>query len=111
MNEAEDRENEKEDIGLEAFHTGLVAFAAVQNEWENLRIDRRLGRGDVVSQENADRIAQRFARGLERYLSGRPQGYGFALAGEVFRGIFYAWISPDMNWDPSRLGPMNYFED
>ena len=107
MNETEDRENEKEDIGLEAFHTGLVAFAAVQNEWENLRIDRRLGRGDRPSQHDADKLAQSVAKGLLRYLSACPPEERHSLAGEVFRGILFERMSPDiMDWDPERLDPM-----
>jgi hypothetical protein len=112
MNDMEDRDlNETEDGGLDAFKKGLLAFEVVKHRWESLHVDRLLGRGDATSQDAADKIAMDFAKGLERYLSSCPSGYGSARAGEALRGVFYAWMSADMNWDLSRIGPMYIFED
>ena len=97
--------------GMKAFRTGYIAFAAVQERWAALHVDRILGRGDVASQEAADGIAMDFGKGLRRYLESIPPGRELALSGEVFRGVFYAWMSADMKWDLSRMGPMVLFED
>jgi hypothetical protein len=102
---------EEEDEGLTAFKKGLLAFEVVKSRWESLHVDRLLGRGDATSQDAADKIAIDFARGLERVLSDTPSGYGTARAGEMLRGVFYAWMSADMHWDLSRIGPMYLFED
>ncbi len=111
MDDAEDRDlndmDETEDSGLDAFNIGQRAFATVESEWKSLRIDRRLGRGDRPSQHDADEIAQSVAKGLLRYLSNRPPEDRHSLAGELFRGIFFQRLGPDIkDWDPERLDPM-----
>lgn len=97
--------------GIKAFRTGLIACVAVQDRWASLHVDRILGRGDVASQEAADQIAMNFGKGLRRYLESIPPERRLPLSGEVFRGVFYAWMSANMKWDPSRIRPMVVFED
>jgi hypothetical protein len=99
--------DKSEDRAVEAFSIGQQALEAVSKELERLRVDRLLRRGGRVSQNVADNIAQNVAKGLQRYLSACPPEESHSLAGEVFRGILFERMSPDiMDWDPERLDPM-----
>jgi hypothetical protein len=99
--------DDSEDRALEAFRKGQLAFVGVSKELERLRADRLLRRGGRVSQYVADDTAQTMAKALQRYLANCPAEERHSLAGEIFRGILFEWMGPDItDWDLERLDPM-----